>query len=634
MKIKHWVIVSLILAIVTMGAVSASDDVLAADNMTEDSVEEIPAEEVLGESSTQPAVGLEPEDFNASIKDTVDLEDENDNVVAQYTSPQVAAGRVDVYMDLPDRPVYSSAIVSGQTVKITTDNLQIVSPGTYPVSLVYVPSNGGENLTLAQNTLKAKIYTDKDFSILYDTWIISKNDNIVSHFSYPVAGTLTLYVNGTPRCTRDVRELNQRIYVFLSDLNITRDGIYNVSAKFKIAATSKEIEVGNVTAIDVNNVNWDEDEYVRVYSYADILDVEEYFIDIDSNGDYVNGTVTVYIDGTLRFNKSVPYSDENIFYEVYTVDLGIYDNISLGEHNVTVIYMKDNKEKHEVVKEVQFYAEPIFDPVHEISLAEKGYFPVVSTKDLVGTATLYYALGESHDEKGDQYSSAKFVNGVALIPLNSSALGEYYFILNVTGYDVEPYVKVVVKKNSPGLSLSLSASSIYVGDSVTVKFTGPSANETVYITLDGRLWKSVPFTEGALSETISGLTLGTHNVNVFFDDRSNFYSNTVYVTVKEVPKPPVKVDKVKLTVKKVKIKKSAKKLVLKATLKINGKNAKGKVVKFKFNKKTYKAKTNSKGIAKKTLKKKVIKKLKKGKTYTLKATYNKYTVKTTVKVKG
>lgn len=321
MKIKHWVIVSLILAIVTMGAVSASDDVLAADNMTEDSVEEVPAEEVLGESSTQPAVGLEPEDFNASIKDTVDLEDENDNVVAQYTSPQDAAGRVDVYMDLPDRPVYSSAIVSGQTVKITTDNLQIVSPGTYPVSLVYVPSNGGENLTLAQNTLKAKIYTDKDFSILYDTWIISKNDNIVSHFSYPVAGTLTLYVNGTPRCTRDVRELNQRIYVFLSDLNITRDGIYNVSAKFKIAATSKEIEVGNVTAIDVNDVNWDEDEYVRVYSYADILDVEEYFIDIDSNGDYVNGTVTVYIDGTLRFNKSVPYSDENIFYEVYTVDL-------------------------------------------------------------------------------------------------------------------------------------------------------------------------------------------------------------------------------------------------------------------------------------------------------------------------
>ena len=237
---------------------------------------------------------------------------------------------------------------------------------------MYVPSNGGENLTLAQNTLKAKIYTDKDFSILYDTWIISKNDNIVSHFSYPVAGTLTLYVNGTPRCTRDVRELNQRIYVFLSDLNITRDGIYNVSAKFKIAATSKEIEVGNVTAIDVNNVNWDEDEYVRVYSYADILDVEEYFIDIDSNGDYVNGTVTVYIDGTLRFNKSVPYSDENIFYEVYTVDLGIYDNISLGEHNVTVIYMKDNKEKHEVVKEVQFYAEPIFDPFMKFHWLKRG----------------------------------------------------------------------------------------------------------------------------------------------------------------------------------------------------------------------------------------------------------------------
>ena len=90
--------------------------------------------------------------------------------------------------------------------------------------------------------------------------------------------------------------------------------------------------------------------------------------------------------------------------------------------------------------------------------------------------------------------------------------------------------------------------------------------------------------------------------------------------------------KITLTLKTVKVKKSAKKIVLQVTLK-QGNPLKGKKVTFKFNGKKYTAKTNKNGIAKVTIKKNVLKKLKVGKKIKYTATYNKVTVSKTVKVK-
>ena len=120
------------------------------------------------------------------IKDSIDLEDENDQVVVNYTVPQDANGKVEVYVDYMETPSYSRQTVSGQAVNITAANLNIVSPGEYHIRVGYVP-NDGETLNLAENTLKAHIYTENDFAIVYDTWITYKNDNIVHHFSYPGA---------------------------------------------------------------------------------------------------------------------------------------------------------------------------------------------------------------------------------------------------------------------------------------------------------------------------------------------------------------------------------------------------------------------------------------------------------------
>lgn len=641
MNSKHLIVVSLLLAIVTMGVASASEDTLAGDvqtahDLTEDAIEESPVDEVIEQSDDlEDALEIEPSDFNAHIKDSIDLEDENDQVVVNYTVPQDANGKVEVYVDYMETPSYSRQTVSGQAVNITAANLNIVSPGEYHIRVGYVP-NDGETLNLAENTLKAHIYTENDFAIVYDTWITYKNDNIVHHFSYPVVGSLIISVNGTPLCTRELNGLYEIVHVYLSDLNITADGIYNISAKYVIASTFKEIDLGN-DSIEVYGIDWDENEYVSVFSSADILDREDYFIEIDHNGENVNGTVSVYVDGILKLTKSVQSTDEKTYLDVTVDDLGLYDNIALGYHAVKVIYMKDNAEKHEVEKSVEFYADPVFVSNFIVSVGERDALKITHVKGFTGTATLYNTVtNQSEDhylEKGSVYKSANFVNGVATIPFDSMDEGEHVFILNITGYDIENRITVVSKRNSPEFSAGVSASEIVVGNSIVVRFSGPKSDGYVGIYLDDVGYKSISLTNGSVSEVIAGLSLGTHRIKVLFDDGTKFYSNTFHITVKNAEAPVKKVDNIKLTLKKVKVKKSAKKLVLKATLKINGKAVKGKVIKFKFKGKSYKAKTNKKGVAKVTIKKKVLKKLKKGKKVTYQATYLKNTVKYTVKVK-
>jgi hypothetical protein len=371
------------------------------------------------------------------------------------------------------------------------------------------------------------------------------------------------------------------------------------------------------------------------------LDREDYFIEIDNNGEYVNGTVSVYVDGTLKLTKNIQSTDEILYFTVTVEDLGIYNNIALGNHTVKVIYMKDNAEKHEVEKSVDFYAEPVFVNYFIVSVGEKDVLKITYIKGFAGTATLYYCVQEQYEydpenyywTKGSVYKSANFANGVATIPFDSMDEGEHEFILNITGYDDEKMVTVLSKRNSPEYSASVSASEILVGNSVVVRFSGLESDENLNIYLDDEEYKSIPLTNGSASDVIAGLPVGTHRIKVYFNDWDNFYSNTFYVTVKNPASPVKKEDKITLTLKKVKVKKSAKKLVLQATLKINGQAVKGKLIKFKFKGKSYKAKTNKKGVAKVTIKKKMLKKLKKGKNVTYQAIYGKVTKKYTVKVK-
>ena len=647
MKAKYLIIVSIILAVLTIGAVSASedaitDDGLAASDVAEDPIEEVAADEAIVESTdSEPALEVGSSDFNVNIKDSVDLSDEN-AVAINYTAPVGADGYVYVYLDENEYSSYYKdleEVTVAENINISLDDLGIYQTGTYNVTVKYIPLpyEEGNDVILANAKMNVvKTYTkEDDFGIWFNDEAYNKDSYVASLGYVPEKGTFIVSVNGYPRFTRNVDSESfeeESLHVYLSDLGITTNGQYTISAKYIVNSTAQEVDLGQKT-LDVE-VEWTSDEYVSVSSSVDILRHDDYLVFVSDYGDYLNGTLTVYIDNSLKFTKKVAASEKKDDIAVTVDDLGIY-NSALGKHTVKAVYMKNNAEKHEAEKSVQYTAEPSFESYYTISVGEKEALVITYIKGFTGTATLYNAVRdpEYYYEfvKGTVFKSANFVNGVATIPFDSLAKGDHVFLLNITGMEYERQIYVDVRENTPGITASVSASEILVGNNVVVKFNGPKSEEKVYITLDGKDYKSAVLNTGALSETITGLTVGTHKIGIKFYDDDKFYSNTFYVTVKQAAAK--KADKVTLTLKKVKVKKSAKKLVIQATLKINGKAVKGKVIKFKFNKKSYKAKTNKKGVAKITVKKAVLKKLKVGKKVKYQATYGKVTKKVTVKVK-
>jgi hypothetical protein len=657
MKIKHLVIVGLILAIITIGAVSAADDsdALAIEDSDALAVDDVDVIAVDGEDpGDEPASEITADDFNVSITESFDLADYDsleDADAITFDAPEAADGQILVnilkendedYSKYEEFDLYSSPI--------TLDDLSIYSIGIYNVNVSYVPDEGDTLLLKSGTITVTKTLSQDDFYFNVGPDYESDEDAITSkyerlfYFEPRVEGTLSVYVNGEKRYNKTLED-DQEVSLNAVDLGIDANDTYNITFKF-LSADNQEIDF-DYHLVPVDVADWTEldDDYVDIFDELDILSHDDYVATVSDFSDEggVSGTVTLFIDGKQYFTKTyTKYVDEEI-----TVDeLNIYNNFATGIHRVKLVYNKNNAREYVAEKNVEFYGNPDIDYVSEISVGEKENIVITFLKGTTGTVTAYYGVKKSSIDPeeddywdfGSVYKTVNIVDGVATITLDSLAKGENRLLFNISSSTYnsdERSVEVNVRENTAGVTSSVSASEITVGSDVVVKFNGiKSEEEKVYIYLDGKNIKSALPTTGALSETLSDLTVGQHKISVRFEEGEKFYSNTFYVTVKEKSTPVKKADKITLTLKKVKVKKSAKKLVLQATLKINGKNAKkGTKITFKFNNKKYTAKTNAKGVAKVTIKKSVLKKLKVGKKVKYQASYGKTTKKLSVKVK-
>ena len=638
MKLKKIMLITcLLLAVITIGAVSASEnnepvDDLAVSDIAQDSIEQPDidedADELQSADADEKLSDLGPEDFKVNISKSFDLNDE-DAVAISYYCPKGAEGIINVYMD--DNFMYNNYIDSsdeGNIFKVHNfyDDLD---PKTYSVLVEYEPVVG-ESFTIATGILKVtKTVTADDFEVDW-TDVYDDYDPVVNVWNFPITGNLTVSVNGVPRYSKEIDNIYDDIYVYRDDVGITENGVYAISVDY-ITSDSQKISLGQQNIL------------VDIQIYDDNIYIKSDVIIFDSNSfiyiedEYVNGTVRVYVDDVLKLTKTYSANDKN--YDVdYTLDDLNLNDIAVGYHTVKVVYMKNNVDEHVCQSIVNFYVEPSFETYYYISVGEKETIVVNYIKGVTGTVKLYNAVSDEDDDyvKGTLIRSANFVNGVATIPFDSLAKGEYVYILEISAnnYNLERRIYVYVEENTPGFSASVP-SEITAGNNLVVNFNGKPSSGYVHILVDGKEVKSVALTTGVLSENIAGLSVGQHKIKVDFYDGSNQYSNTFYVTVKQASSPsktPAKND-ISLTLKNAAVKKSAKKLTLQATLKINKKAVKGKKITFNFNGKKYTAKTNKKGIAKVTIKKAALKKLKVGKKITYTAKYSTKTVKKTVKVK-
>ena len=540
-------------------------------------------------------------------------------------------GTLTIYVDGIQR--YSKEVYKNNNLDIYCTDLNITTPGKYTILVKYKPENGEENeITCYNTTLKMAYISDyKSVSSLNVTGIL------LSAYSFVSDGNLIIDVDDVQRYSKEVKA-NGHISIEATDLNINTCDIFKIVVKFITKDGEESI------LITYYLTTYFEDDMIHIQPSDIPIGKKKALVDLNTKSeDYLNGTVTISIDGKLIYTKTINDSDNLTRLMVYTDELDL-SNLKYDEYKISAIFMKNGVEKHVSEKFVKFIPNVVIYCPEYFIFGEKEAIYIYAPKGLNGNAVLYEIYYYDHDSYNhNMIDNVTIVDGFARIPLDNLSGGYddlflIYKLANLDGSDSFHKIKVI--NNTPGYSSTISAKEITVGESVLVTLSGNASFKNADIFVDGIKQFSFPFNLGEMMYSVENLTVGDHYITVKYADDSEDikYSQTYQVTVKNkevspVIIKPVKKDTVKLTLKKVKVKKSAKKLVISATLKINGKVAKNKKVTFKFNGKKYTARTDKKGVAKLTVKKNVLKKLKAGKKVAYQVTYDKVTKKISVKVK-
>jgi hypothetical protein len=582
MKAKHLIIVSMLLAIMAIGAVSASEDITADDAVSDDTlavddegvdleetldeeiisaegdvdIEKASNEEVISADDSEDAVKISEDNFTCEIYDEVVGKDD---LVLDVSADGLYEGNLLVYVNGSNE--YNESL-SWYYESITAEDLNITEAGSYNV-LVKFLSQDNQEITLGEKTITYSIG-----SIYLNNYIPAMESDlcVIDLKGTPIVGTVVVTVNGTEYYNKTFPSTNDdsQLMIFYKELNYYLNGeVYDVNVTFydkdgKVALTERgsvEFDIGHIS----------------LYSW--ITGSGEEICYLSLHGDTIVGTVVVTFNGTSYYNKTFSDVDDEDNLEICYSDLK--SALEDGTYDVNVTY---------------------YDKDGKVVLTENGTVRI-----------------DLNDYEGEP--DWAFVEGTTVTSIQD---GVAY--LNLNNYPLDGTVVV-----------TFNGKQYY-----NKKF---SASEDVY-------WLEIYFKDLTPNDLANGkykvkITYYDKEGNVNLSDESDLeikIPGRNPVASAQQNNPPAQTSApakqtVKLTLKTVTVKKSAKKLVLQATLKINGKSVKGKVVKFKFNGKTYKAKTNKKGVAKVTIKKAVLKKLKVGKKVTYQASSSGKTIKKTVKVK-
>lgn len=244
MKFKKTILIMLLLAVLTIGAVSADNggDALAANDAGDEQLTLASIDEDVVETpDTTQELSANPEDFNVTFTDKeIDVNDENANVVRFYWPDDVkSSDMVTVEVEGGSSPWFEPN--AGETFRdVTFGELYIFEPGTYNLAVKYNYDD-----LIATGTIKVtKSYTAKDFIEMYDKTITDPSDYVCNVFDsndIGLNGEVSVLANGSSVYANKFSG-NGNTVVRINGENLAGDlkGIYNIRVVYKRATDGKE----------------------------------------------------------------------------------------------------------------------------------------------------------------------------------------------------------------------------------------------------------------------------------------------------------------------------------------------------------------------------------------------------------
>lgn len=253
----------LLLAILTVGAVSAAEDAgaLAVDDAGNGMVVETPADDVETLGSDENDEILQdpaPEDFNVVIKSEADIKSKEAVVsfnLPNYVKEMNSSVYPDFYNDHVEVSVGGGSSfrfynTGGETsINLTIDDLYIFFEDDYNITVYYNSHDSNiENLKIASGTLKVTesvVLTADNFIESYDLAVEAGDDYLCTVFDTQTAsglnGQVSISANGTQIYSKTFKGSGtQSIAIYGSDLTGNLNGEYNVKITYERTADGKK----------------------------------------------------------------------------------------------------------------------------------------------------------------------------------------------------------------------------------------------------------------------------------------------------------------------------------------------------------------------------------------------------------
>ena len=553
MKMKYLIIVGLILAILTMGAVSASEDVALDDISANDEgvdIEESPAEDVTDES-----IGYKHEDdtFEVYIEEDAEL-GENDDVIEAFIDEEAnVKGNFSINVDNGKTSWQINHLIIDEDIEDgcawSLNDLEIYETGIYLIDFKFIPTSGDEQLLLQNCRLEVYDSTEGSSITFNDDFYIEDESFVVVEL--PVEnenGRIVVYVDGDESFNKTLDAFDkyhpdddESVWAYAIGFNnLTSNIVAGEPYNFKVKVYL------NDELIDFDET----DEYVN-YGSSDDKEEVDYSLDIpdsvrmDDTSQYIfiafynpdiTGNVTITIGDKLVYDNVINpyYWDDDIgeyvgsgnYFYLYGLDL------PQGEYDVVISYAGDDKYKGFTDDDDSLFYYFIDEDNGEIIYS---YFNFDIADDANGTIELFI-----NDTSFKNLTALEAYDGVDLSEL---PYGEYNYTIyyrDDNKYTLNEPLEGEFEHTYWFFVYCYDGDDeICIGDEVTFEIDTPYGDEgTVVIRYNGKVTNLTVY-DTELYYSISDFTLG-ENIVYFTYASDKYPEKTVNKTIDVEPKLVVK----------------------------------------------------------------------------------------------